>query len=174
MNKNNLVKIILILLFFFLLVGAGSYFYNDYAKVKLELNLLKTNPEKLTQEQEKALLDKVAKHVLLPGGERPSIATIVSLDQLKGQPFFANAKIGDKLLVFMKARKAFLYNPSEDKIIEVGPLVITSPEPTEKPQSKSVTPAVTAKPSPTIMAPTHTPTPTLAPEISDTPTPTLP
>lgn len=172
MSKNKLVQIISILFFFFLLVGVGAYFYTDYTKVRLELNLLKTNPEKLTQEQEKALLTRIAKHVLLPKGEQPSIATIVSLDQLKGQPFFANATIGDKLLVFMKARKAFLYNPNEDKVIEVGPLVVTSPEPTVKPASKSLTPTVAVKPKPTTFVPTNTPV--LTPTVSATPTPALP
>ncbi len=40
----------------------------------------------------------------------------------KGQPFFANAQVGDKVLIYYKAKKAILYNPTDNKIVEVGPI----------------------------------------------------
>ncbi|MFH0749560.1 MAG: hypothetical protein V1917_01425, partial [Candidatus Gottesmanbacteria bacterium] len=39
--------------------------------------------------------------------------------------FFANAKNGDKVLVYMNAKKAFLYDTVADRILEIGP-VLTS------------------------------------------------
>ncbi|PIR80160.1 MAG: hypothetical protein COU25_01495, partial [Candidatus Levybacteria bacterium CG10_big_fil_rev_8_21_14_0_10_35_13] len=68
----------------------------------------------------------------------PTIATITDKSQLSTQPFFNNAVDGDKVLVYANAKKAILYRPSTDKIIEVAPVNITSP---------SVSPTPTATPS---------------------------
>ena len=50
----------------------------------------------------------------------PTIVTVENKDKLKGEPFFANAENGDIALMFVKAMRAILYRPSENKIIEVG------------------------------------------------------
>lgn len=66
----------------------------------------------------------VAAHIVLPEGEDPTVATVSSLEQLAGQPFFASAKVGHKVLIYTKAKKAILYDPVMDKIVEVAPLDI--------------------------------------------------
>ncbi len=47
----------------------------------------------------------------------------------KDRLFFANAKVGDKVLVYAKAGKVILYNPSEDRIVEVAPINLNNPAP---------------------------------------------
>lgn len=64
----------------------------------------------------------VSKIYLLPEGETPTIATVTDPDKLKSKIFFANAKSGDKVLIYTKADKVILYRPSENKIINVDRL----------------------------------------------------
>ncbi len=68
------------------------------------------------------IIEEVGNAIELPVGEEPTVATIVDLEPLKNQPFFKDAKIGDKVLIFSKSKKAILYRPSEQKIIVVAPL----------------------------------------------------
>lgn len=67
------------------------------------------------------IVQAVGKLVVLPE-EVPTIATVTDLEKLKDQAFFKNAKVGDKVLIYIKARKAILYDAQADKIIELAPL----------------------------------------------------
>ena len=98
-------------------LGAAVYFY-------VQLNQLRENPQKVAQEEAKSLVTKVGKLIVLPEGEEPTVATVTDPNLLRDQPFFANAKTGDKVLIYTNARKAILYNPEENKIIEVAPVSI--------------------------------------------------
>jgi hypothetical protein len=64
------------------------------------------------------LVGKVGRLVDLPPGETPTIATVNDSAKLKTQAFFADAKDGDKVLIYSKAGKAVLYRPSTNRIIE--------------------------------------------------------
>ena len=87
----------------------------------MELKKLKTDP-RLTQE----LIDEIGKIIVLPTGETPTIATVTDVDKLKiTQPFFQNAKNGDKVIVYTK--KAILYDPLAKKIIDVTTINPGSP-----------------------------------------------
>lgn len=70
------------------------------------------------------LLDDVGKKTLLPQEEVPTIATVSDPAKLQDQPFFAKAKKGDKALMYINAKKAFLYRPSTDEIIQTSRLEI--------------------------------------------------
>lgn len=61
----------------------------------------------------------------LPKGEQPTIATVSDITKLQGQSFFRNAKNGYKVLIYTKAKKAILYDPIEDKIVEVTSLTLS-------------------------------------------------
>ncbi len=69
-----------------------------------------------------ALVSAVGKLIVLPEGEAPTVATVSDPEKLKGQVFFANAKKGDKVLLYANARKAIMYSPDQNKIVEVAPL----------------------------------------------------
>ena len=82
------------------------------------------NPQQVSLEQTKSVVEKVGKLIALPTDETPSLATVQDKSKLKDQPFFKNALNGDKLLLFIKAKKAILYRESTNKIIEVAPINI--------------------------------------------------
>ena len=71
------------------------------------------------------LKDRVAKLMQLPD-EDATVATVQDAAKLAGQDFFKDAKDGDKVLIFTAARKAVIYRPDENKIINSGPIVINS------------------------------------------------
>lgn len=108
---------ILSFLVFVLAVGSSGYFY-------LQLKELKNNPQAVAKKEAEALVAKVSRLILLPEGETPTVATVSDPEVLKKQEFFAKAQIGDKVLIFTTAKKAFLYSVTMDKILEVAPLNI--------------------------------------------------
>jgi hypothetical protein len=91
------------------LAGTAGYFYYKYK------TLSRTNP---SAKESQAYIEKISKFILLPD-EEPTLATVADVEKLKEQPFFAEAQNGDKVLLFMQAKKAFLYRPSENKLIEM-------------------------------------------------------
>ena len=68
------------------------------------------------------IVSRAGKLIILPEGEVPTIATVSDPEKLKDQPFFAKAKVGDKVLLYQNARKAYLYDPVNNKILEVAPI----------------------------------------------------
>src|SRR3989338_9847385 len=150
LNEYDFKKIglfLLYLLIFFAAVSGsvGSLFY--YSKYKDSEERLK-QATLASGDNVNAVIAKVGKLIKLPEDELPTIATISDLDKLKGQPFFARAKVGDKVLLYTQAKKAILYDPKDNVIIEVGPLVMPSGSPAPSISGKSeltrvsVTPAV--------------------------------
>jgi hypothetical protein len=101
--------------------GTALYFYNEYSG-------LAQDPNKVAQEELTKLVAQVSKLIVLPEGEVPTLATVSDPDKLKDQPFFANTKKGDKVLIYTRAKKAVLYNPDLNKIIEVAPINIGNPQ----------------------------------------------
>ena len=82
-----------------------------------------------TQADESAeeVIEAVGKLMVLPEGEMPTVATVSNPEKVKEQPFFANAKEGYKVLIYVQARKAILYDPKKNRIVEVASL---TPNPT--------------------------------------------
>ncbi len=76
------------------------------------------------EEEIKSTVNKVSQILLLPKDETPQVAAINDAESLaKTQAFFANAKNGDQILIYLKEQKAIIYRPSENIVINVGPIV---------------------------------------------------
>ncbi len=113
---------------------------------------------KLNSAAVKALIDEVADKMELPQNETPTIATVTDVTKLADQPFFRNAKNGDKVMIYGSTKEAILYRPSNHKIIAVAPINATAnPTGTPVAQATNVT---------------GTPTVSVTPSVSVTPTPT--
>lgn len=121
-------KIILgvIILVVLVALAVGGYFFFDYQKKQELLN----NPQAAAQLEAQTLVSEVGKLMALPSDEQPQIATVSDVTKLQDQPFFAKAQNGYKVLIYTKAKKAILYDPSEKKIIEVAPVNLADVSPT--------------------------------------------
>jgi hypothetical protein len=124
-RKHSLKKIffgLLLLLAVAFLGFFGFQYYQSYTK----------NKGVLTSAQ---VLEAVDKLIVLPTDEQPVIKTVTTLDGLNYQPFFMNAAVGDQFLIFDKAKRAILYRPSVNKIIEASRINwFTEVEPREFPR----------------------------------------
>lgn len=107
---------------FILILAAlpAIYFYSQNKNAEKKLNDLQQKSQ--ATDSVSAVVEQVGKLVLLPTDEQPTLATVSDLSKLKDQPFFAKAATGDKVLVYNKAKKAILYRPSINKIVEMAPL----------------------------------------------------
>lgn len=110
-------------LLFFTAAGSAYYFYAQNQE-------LKQNPQKAAQAENQALVERVGRHIVLPMDENATIATVTDSERLKDQAFFTNAVKGDKVLIYTNAKKAILYRPSSDQIVEVAPVNIGTGQPT--------------------------------------------
>jgi hypothetical protein len=127
--------ITLVIVLFLGATGAAGYFYKQLGEIK-------KNPNKVAQDQTNAVITAVGRLIVLPTDEQPTLATVADPSKLKDQPFFANAKQGDKVLIYTNARKAILYDPVANKIVEVAPVNIgTTPAPAPATAGASTTPS---------------------------------
>jgi len=118
-SAGNKSKIFLIIagILVVLLAGAAIYFFIKYQGIK-------KNPNQVAQAEVNRIVKLVGQLISLPNDESPTLATIKDKDQLKDQPFFANAQNGDVILIYTKAKKAIVYREKGNKIINVGPISI--------------------------------------------------
>ncbi len=118
-------KMLLLSLLVLILAGTTGFFAYKYHQANQQAKL-EANPKAAAAQQINDLVDKVGKLVVLPSGETPTVATVTDISKLKGQAFFAPAQNGDKVLIYTQAKKAVLYRPSQNKVIEIAPLNIGS------------------------------------------------
>ncbi len=116
MSKQKFMSVIVPVIAVVALILAGSFY--------MQLKKLKQTPQAQAQVEAAELTAKVGRLIVLPAGETPTIATVSDPAALKDQAFFANAQKGDKVLIYAQAKKAILYSPTLNKIIDVAPLNI--------------------------------------------------
>ena len=115
-NQKKKVSPILVVLLV-LATGATAYFYNV-------ARALEQNPNRETELRVAALVAKVEKLITQPQGEIPTVVVITDASTLPKNPFFAKAKLGDKVLIYPISQKAFLYDPNANIIVEVASMSI--------------------------------------------------
>lgn len=101
-------------------IGFATFQYNETQKLKTT-----EGQKQVAEDEAKVLKTKVSKLMQLPD-ENPTVATIKDISKLKDQAFFDDAKNGDKVLIFTEAKKAIIYRENENKIINSGPIAVTS------------------------------------------------
>ena len=124
-QPNKTMKKIIIglcILLFLASLSTSGYFYWKWSK-------LRQVPVVSAEAEAKTLVEKVGKLILLPKDEQPTIATVTDPSKLENKEFFANAKVGDKVLVFGTAKKVYLYDPVANMIINVAPVITDDTQP---------------------------------------------
>ncbi|MEN9622140.1 MAG: hypothetical protein RLZZ67_574 [Candidatus Parcubacteria bacterium] len=111
-HKNIVIAVVVV----FVLSLVGNAYLGNKVRV------LSQNPAELNAQEVKDVAARISKLMVLPSDELPTLATVSDPEKLKDQPFFANAKAGFKVLVYTKAQKAVLYDPTANKIVEVAPI----------------------------------------------------
>lgn len=97
---------------------------NENNILRAQFEALKQDPQMFAKEEIKELTGKLAKLVVLPEGEEPVVATVTDKEKLKDQSVFAKAENGDKIVIYAKAQKAYIYRPSSNLLIDVVPVNI--------------------------------------------------
>ena len=126
MSRKSPVKVVLIVIVCLLVICgiAGTYyFYNKYQQ-------LKADPVVAAKEINREILENVGKLTVLPSDEEPTFATVSDKDKLTSQIFFKDAENQDKLIVYVTTKKAILYRPSTNKIINIAPIYINTEQTT--------------------------------------------
>lgn len=130
-NPKRVATIGLILAVVAILGGVGGYYYNKYQNSQKEVQRLASNPQEAAKAQLAQTIAKVGALTELPKDETPTLATVTDPSKLKDQAFFANAKAEDIVLIYPNAKKAYLYRPLTNKIIEIAPLFIGDSQKTQ-------------------------------------------
>lgn len=134
-NKKSIIFSLVVMALLALAAAPSYYFYREYKRAQLQL----TNPSKAAQIEVDETIKKIGKLIVLPAEEVPSFATVSDASKLQNQDFFKNAQNGDKVLIYSKAKKAILYRPSENRLVDVSPLQIAEQiQPTTSPQITSI------------------------------------
>lgn len=109
-----------------ILAAVGFFYFQSQQNQPID-----PNNQQAVQEENNKVIEEVAKLMDLPSGETPQVLTVTDITQLQGQPFFARAQNGDRVLVYSGAQKAILYDPNNKKIREVSPINLAPPSATE-------------------------------------------
>lgn len=115
LNKLAIAIVFLIVILFFTAIGTSIYFYK-----KANVGSAKTQVD--DREELVRIVGLVSKHIVLPDDEEPNLATVNDPSQLASEPFFHKAKKGFKVLIYPNAQKAILYDPENDRLVEVSPI----------------------------------------------------
>lgn len=145
-------------------VFAGSlYFAQRYTNILGTNDSSDTSSAELSPEEIEKLVNRVSDLILLPAGETPDVATVNDLSQVRSQDFFRNAEVGDKVLIYASAKKAYLYRPDTHKLIEVGIVSRGNPDGSAEGSQNSQPEIITPTPIPTTgpieILPSETPAP---------------
>lgn len=118
-NKGFFHYLLQVIVVVLLIVGAWLVFTD-----KIQLDSAPKTDVEATEAEIDSLLEKISVHMILPSAEKPVLATIIDADKLSLEdPFYAGAEDGDKLLIWSAERRAIIYSPSRDIVVNMGPII---------------------------------------------------
>lgn len=118
-KKSVLLVISLVLFLAFLLslvFGVSQFQKNKDLSTRLSQKDVKSDKTDYVK--------SIGKLMVLPD-EVPTLATVSDKKKLANQSFFQDSENGDKVLIYSKAKKAILYRPAINKIIDVSSIVVS-------------------------------------------------
>lgn len=83
-----------------------------------------TTDTELSQKEVSIIAGRIRDHIMVPS-EAPSLSVVLNAENLRAeQSFYSRVENGDVIAVYPVNRLAILYRPSEDILINVGPLYL--------------------------------------------------
>lgn len=125
LSRKKTVGFLLIIVLILLTIVLGIFLYMKYQGGSFSSS---NSGQVSSVKENEDLLKKIGKLIILPNGN-PDIATVADVNQLSNQTIFRNAKNGDKILIYKDAKRAIVYRPSENIIVEVGSIILDSATP---------------------------------------------
>lgn len=116
-SMHRLSKILLIIFVLALIAGAGIGGY--YLFTNRDNNI---KSQKVDGVDAASVIKSVGNLIELPSGEQPNIAIVRDVKKLQEQEIFRKSKNGDILLIYVEAKRAYLYRPSTGKLVDVAPV----------------------------------------------------
>lgn len=99
-------------------IGAAVFFYGEWQRYRDDP--VEAQEDQIQRDVNK-VVRKVGKLMFLPEDEVPSLVTVDNKDEInENQEFFRLTEDGDKMLIYRQARKAILYRPKINKIVNVA------------------------------------------------------
>ena len=121
-RMGKLILIIVTIVIVATLIYFGWSWWN--LKKQVDTLLRPEGIEELQKKQTEELLEKMNKHIVLPDDEEPIIATVTDAEALKKESdFYALAKNDDVVVIYIRAKKAFLFDPFANRVLNVGPVI---------------------------------------------------
>lgn len=117
-KNKRILLVVLIFIIIEMFVAPSWYFYHKYKEVQETI----LHPELVKQKKTQQVVDRVNKLIQLPKDEVPTLMSISNKDKVVVLPFFTKAENGDIVLVYEKAKIAYLYRPSSNQIVNVAPI----------------------------------------------------
>lgn len=113
LRRSHLIISLGLILFVVIVAGVSFFFYRRRQERLYQFQ----NLEAYATQEAESLKVEVGEFVMLPD-ELPTIATVTDPSLLQDEVFFQKAQSGDKVLLFTEAKKAYLYRPSEKRVID--------------------------------------------------------
>jgi len=104
-------------------VAALGYFYYQTRQEVRRLSSI-AGFDELAKREVEQVVEALGKLAVLPD-EEPIVATVTDKDALlKQSDFYKNAENGDRIIVYPNAKVAYIYSPTINKIVNVGPFTV--------------------------------------------------
>lgn len=121
MKVLSAVIVIALLILVVTLETRRSQAQNQLEQLTIRLEQLQTGNTSQNREAAERIVERVRTLIAIPDDVVPTVATIIDVETLRQRnPFYLKAENGDHLIV--TADRAILYDPDENKIIDVLPV----------------------------------------------------
>ena len=119
--KGRKILTIFYLLLLLTSIFASLFFYLKYKNERVVI----VKPDVEIKKTSEIFSDRVKKLVRLAIPEEPNVF-VINGNTPRNQPFLADAKNTDVLLLYLKNKKAILYDPKINQILKIGPLLTST------------------------------------------------
>ncbi len=117
-NKSRSIIKLLPWILILVLVLLSLFFWHQY-------NLAKTTLNTSSVQYNQQITSQLAKIIMLPTDNTPTIGTVKNANSLHNYSFYANAKNGDVVFIYPKENESILFRPSINKIINFSTSIST-------------------------------------------------